>query len=75
MTGASQGHGRRRSVLVGLIGQGVTPSLTPPMHELEGARHGMSYVYRTIDIAPEQALVLESLEVSVPWQKVFRNAD
>lgn len=27
------------------------------------------------DIAPEQALVLESLEVSIPWQKVFRNAD
>lgn len=46
---------RRRAVLVGLIGQGVAPSLTPPMHELEGARHGMSYVYRTIDIAPEQA--------------------
>lgn len=43
---------RRRSVLIGLVGEGVGPSLTPPMHELEGARHGMHYVYRTIDLAP-----------------------
>lgn len=42
-------------MLVGLIGQGVSPSLTPPMHELEGARHGLSYVYRPIDISPEHA--------------------
>lgn len=41
----------RRAVLIGLIGEGVTSSLTPPMHELEGARHGMHYVYRTIDLA------------------------
>ena len=45
---------RPSTVLVGLIGEGVTPSLTPPMHELEGARHGMHYVYRTIDLAPEE---------------------
>lgn len=45
----------RRSVLIGLIGQGVLPSLTPPMHELEGARHGMNYVYRPIDITPAEA--------------------
>lgn len=38
-----------RSVLIGLIGHGVGPSLTPPMHELEGARHGMRYLYRAID--------------------------
>lgn len=44
----------RRAVLVGLIGQGVAPSLTPPMHELEGARHDMNYVYRTIEVTPEQ---------------------
>src|SRR5690606_32760524 len=46
---------RRRSVLVALIGQGVTPSLTPPMHEREGARHGLNYVYRTVDISPDRA--------------------
>lgn len=45
---------RRPAVLIGLIGEGVTPSLTPPMHELEGARHGMHYVYRTIDLAPAE---------------------
>ncbi len=45
----------RRAVLIGLIGEGVTPSLTPPMHELEGARHGMHYVYRTIDLAPGES--------------------
>lgn len=43
---------RRPAVLIGLVGEGVTPSLTPPMHELEGARHGMHYIYRTIDLAP-----------------------
>jgi shikimate dehydrogenase len=46
---------RRRAVLIGLIGEGVTPSLTPPMHELEGARHGMHYVYRPIDLAAGEA--------------------
>lgn len=45
---------RRPALLIGLIGEGVTPSLTPPMHELEGARHGMHYVYRTIDLAPAE---------------------
>ncbi|GGD70285.1 shikimate dehydrogenase [Microbacterium murale] len=45
---------RRRAVLIGLIGEGVTPSLSPPMHESEGARHGMNYVYRTIDLAPDE---------------------
>lgn len=46
---------RRRSILAGLIGQGVAPSLTPPMHEREGARHGMNYVYRPIAIEPSDA--------------------
>ncbi|MEV8135538.1 shikimate dehydrogenase [Microbacterium aurantiacum] len=41
----------RRAVLIGLVGEGVRASLTPPMHELEGARHGMHYVYRPIDLA------------------------
>lgn len=40
----------RRSFLVGLVGQGVTPSLTPEMHEREAARHGLRYVYKTIDL-------------------------
>lgn len=39
------------SYLIGLIGDGVVPSLTPPMHEREGAAHGLLYLYRPIDIA------------------------
>ncbi|WP_369045880.1 shikimate dehydrogenase [Sinomonas sp. P10A9] len=39
------------SFLIGLIGDGVMPSLTPPMHEREGAAHGLLYLYRPIDIA------------------------
>src|SRR4029453_15299559 len=37
--------------LIGLIGDGVTPSLTPPMHEREGDVHGVRYLYRPIDLA------------------------
>ncbi len=40
----------RRSILAGLIGQGVKPSLTPEMHEREAERQGMRYVYKTIDL-------------------------
>lgn len=40
---------RRNTRLIGLLGEGVAPSLTPPMHELEGARHGIAYVYRPVD--------------------------
>ena len=32
------------SFLVGLIGAGIQASLTPAMHEREGARHGFRYV-------------------------------
>ncbi|WP_138445131.1 shikimate dehydrogenase [Sinomonas susongensis] len=39
------------SYLIGLIGDGVVPSLTPPMHEREGAAHGLLYLYRPIDLA------------------------
>lgn len=43
------------SVLVGLVGRGVGPSLTPPMHELEGARHGLRYIYRSIEYTADGA--------------------
>lgn len=39
-----------RSFLVGLIGAGIQASLTPAMHEREGARQGFRYVYRKIDL-------------------------
>lgn len=39
------------SHLVGLIGAGIGPSLSPPLHEREAAASGRRLVYRTIDIA------------------------
>jgi shikimate dehydrogenase len=37
-------------VLVGLIGSGIQRSLTPAMHEREGAAQGLLYLYRLIDL-------------------------
>ena len=39
------------SYLVGLIGEGITASLTPPMHEREADQHGIRYLYRPIDLS------------------------
>lgn len=33
-----------------LIGDGITSSFTPPMHEREGAAHGLDYRYDVIDL-------------------------
>ncbi|MBI5318291.1 shikimate dehydrogenase [Bradyrhizobium sp.] len=38
------------SILVGLIGAGIQSSLSPAMHEREGAAQGLSYAYRLIDL-------------------------
>ncbi|HEY4297170.1 MAG TPA: shikimate dehydrogenase, partial [Paraburkholderia sp.] len=38
------------SYLVGLIGSGIGGSLTPAMHEEEGRKLGLHYVYRRIDL-------------------------
>ncbi|WP_326822590.1 shikimate dehydrogenase [Streptosporangium sp. NBC_01756] len=37
------------SYLTGLIGSGIGPSLSPPLHEREAAYHGLRYVYRLLD--------------------------
>jgi shikimate dehydrogenase len=42
---------RTNGYLVGLVGAGVGPSFTPPMHMREAAAQGLAYLYRTIDIA------------------------
>lgn len=47
-------HLSRRSFVVGLLGQGVGPSLTPEMHEREAARRGLRYAYKAIDLRPDQ---------------------
>jgi shikimate dehydrogenase len=73
-----------RSLLSGLIGTGITRSLTPPMHEREGARHGVAYVYRVLDLdllrrAPEsvgelvrcaQALGYDGLNITHPCKQL-----
>ncbi|GHH77882.1 shikimate dehydrogenase (NADP(+)) [Streptomyces sulfonofaciens] len=38
------------SHLVGLIGSGIGPSLSPALHEREADRHGLRYLYRILDI-------------------------
>ncbi|WP_344396065.1 shikimate dehydrogenase [Streptomyces vastus] len=38
------------SYLVGLIGSGIGPSLSPALHEREADRQGLRYLYRIIDI-------------------------
>ncbi|MBR0671254.1 shikimate dehydrogenase [Neoroseomonas soli] len=40
----------RPSFLAGLIGAGIQASLTPAMHEREGAEQGLRLVYRLIDL-------------------------
>ena len=54
-----------RSLLLGLIGAGVGPSLTPRLHEAEAAANGLRCVYRLLDLdalgdSPETAVELVS---------------
>ncbi|WP_415853319.1 shikimate dehydrogenase [Sinomonas sp. G460-2] len=41
---------RAESYLVGVIGEGVIPSLSPAMHEREADQQGLRYLYRPIDL-------------------------
>jgi shikimate dehydrogenase len=41
---------RRVSYLAGLLGQGIGPSLSPELHEREGARQGLRYTYKTVEL-------------------------
>ncbi|TCC28935.1 shikimate dehydrogenase [Kribbella speibonae] len=38
-----------KSYLIGLIGSGIEPSLSPDLHEAEAAHLGLRYVYRLLD--------------------------
>jgi shikimate dehydrogenase len=40
----------RPGVLVGLVGSGIGPSLTPPLHEREADELGLRYLYRRLDL-------------------------
>lgn len=54
--------------LVGLVGVGVTPSLTPSMHMAEARALGVDYVYRPIDLTV-QGLVPEQLADVLQWAR------
>jgi shikimate dehydrogenase len=41
---------RTDTYLTGLIGAGIGTSLSPPLHEHEGASLGLRYAYRTLDL-------------------------
>ncbi|MBM6589478.1 shikimate dehydrogenase [Brevibacterium sp. RIT 803] len=56
-----------RSLLLGLIGEGISASRTPRMHENEGAAHDLTTIYRTIDIAEERL-------ASVPLTELLTSA-
>ncbi len=47
--GLSAGKGDGRSVLIGLVGRGIGSSRSPIMHQREGARLAIDYIYRLID--------------------------
>jgi shikimate dehydrogenase len=42
--------GSSPSFLVGLVGSGIGPSLTPPLHEQEADELGLRYLYRRLDL-------------------------
>ncbi|MCZ2826881.1 MULTISPECIES: shikimate dehydrogenase [unclassified Modestobacter] len=63
MTGSAPQTGApapRRSFLAGLLGQGIGPSLSPELHEREGARQGLRYTYKTVEL-PDDALQRDHL--------------
>jgi shikimate dehydrogenase len=45
-----QPSSRGRGFLVGLIGTGIGPSLSPPLHEREADELGLRYLYRRLDL-------------------------
>lgn len=56
-----------RSLLLGLIGEGISASRTPRMHEDEGGAHDLTTIYRTIDIGEESL-------ASVPLNELLTSA-
>jgi quinate/shikimate dehydrogenase (NAD+) len=70
--------------LVGLVGVGVGPSLTPALHMAEAKAHGLDYLYRTVDlreigVAPDRigevltwarALGFDALNVTHPCKQL-----
>lgn len=57
-----------RRYLVGLVGSGVGPSLTPALHEAEARHLGLEYTYRTIDIA-QRGIAPERIGEVLRWAR------
>ncbi len=56
---------RTDTYLTGLIGAGIRTSLSPPLHEREGASLGLRYAYRTLDLARLSKPLDELLETAI----------
>ncbi|MGY1709329.1 shikimate dehydrogenase [Geodermatophilus sp. SYSU D00758] len=44
----------RLSCSAALLGQGIGPSLSPELHEREGARQGLRYTYKRVELGDDQ---------------------
>ncbi|WP_020560698.1 shikimate dehydrogenase [Thiofilum flexile] len=60
---------KKVKVLAGLIGQGIQGSRTPAMHQAEGARLGLHYLYQLLDTdqIAQPAPTLEQLLQATQW--------
>jgi len=56
--------------LVGLVGTGIGPSLTPALHMAEGRAQGVDYVYRTIDLNAVGVAAIRIREV-LEWARAL----
>jgi shikimate dehydrogenase len=56
--------------LVGLVGTGVGPSLTPALHMAEGKAQGLDYVYKTIDLN-EMGVAPERIDEVLEWARTL----
>jgi shikimate dehydrogenase len=61
---------RKDPYLVGLVGQGVGPSLTPAMHMAEAKANGLDYLYRTIDL-PTAGLTPDQIGDVLRWARAL----
>lgn len=63
---AQHDQARDGAIRVALVGGGIGPSLTPALHEREGASLGLDYVYELVDLPEEDGAdlgeVLDDLE-------------
>jgi shikimate dehydrogenase len=63
-------HSPTHPYLVGLVGTGVGPSLTPALHMAEGRAQGLDYLYRIIDLGTA-GVVPEQIGEIVAWAKTL----